>query len=82
MNEQFSKLSKDLTKKLDDKEKKELTADAYVSEMPVDLIKLFIPKQAEILAIAKSCGYILTERMPLDAAGYKNQNIYVLRRPE
>ena len=44
--------------------------------------KLFIPKQAEILAIAKSCGYILTERMPLDDAGYKNQNIYVLRRPE
>ena len=44
--------------------------------------KLFIPKQADILAIAKSCGYILTERMPLDAAGYKNQNIYVLRRPE
>ena len=44
--------------------------------------KLFIPKQADILAIAKSCGYILTERIPLDGVGYKNQNIYVLRRPE
>ena len=30
---------------LDKNEKKELTADAYVSAMPVDLFKLMIPKQ-------------------------------------
>mgnify|MGYP001458941671 CR=1 FL=1 len=30
---------------LDENEKKDLTADAYVSAMPVDLFKLMIPKQ-------------------------------------
>ena len=30
---------------LDDKDKKDLTADAYVSAMPVDLFKLIIPEQ-------------------------------------
>ena len=32
---------------LDKNEKKELTADAYVSAMPVDLFKLMIPKQCK-----------------------------------
>ena len=44
-------LNKDSTVKsftvasLNEKEKKELTADAYVSAMPVDLFKLMIPNQ-------------------------------------
>ena len=43
---------------------------------------LYIPKQSTILASAKSVGFILLERLSLTNAGYKDQSLYVLKKPE
>ena len=42
----------------------------------------YMPTQKHILALAQECGFILSSESEMKRAGYSNQFIYVLQKPE
>ena len=42
----------------------------------------YMPTQKDILALARSAGFILTSESEMKKIGYSNQYIYVLQKPE
>lgn len=48
----------------------------------VNETKLYMENQKDILAMARNCGFIDTAEFDLLPAGYKNQYVYILQKPE
>ena len=42
----------------------------------------YMPTQKQVLALAQECGFILSSESEMKRAGYTNQFIYVLQKPE